>query len=533
MDQMKNLAFLRGIVQFWGNLTGTQRFITIVFIVSSIVVLSLISMLATKPQMAVLFSGLQSEDSGTVVTKLQEKKIPYQIDGNTIKVPEKNVAELRMALASEGLPKSGTVGFELFDKTSLGMTEFTQRLNYQRALQGELSRTINELDGVENSRVHIVIPDHSVFLENDKQPSASVVVKLRPGSTLNSEQVSGVVHLVSTAVEGLKPNSITIVDTNGNELSGPSDESGSGLDPRMGASQMALKRAHERQMERDIQSMLERVLGANKAVVRVNARINFDRVEQTSETYQPLRTNQGVLSSETRLRESYAGQDKNPAGVMQPTGTVPTPAAKGGYSREETTSKYEVSKNSQHVVKAPGQIERLTVAVMVDGDVDSAKKAAITNAVTMAAGIDMGRGDQIKVESMKFDDTVAKANDAEMQAISKRESYGNIGKIVGAVLLLLLVLFFAKGSFARIALPGQTGVIVHEISGGTAAASLPGLDMAAHGDKRTTVGVSAGGNGEGQAFGEHLDFSTAGQTLQAAPEEIAQVLRKWMSEDRS
>lgn len=516
MDQMRNMGLIQGLIKFWGNLTGTQRFITVVFISTSIVVLSLISVLATKPQMTVLFSGLQSEDAGAVIAKLQEKKIPYEIDGTTIKIPEKNIAETRMDLASQGLPKGGAVGFELFDKTSLGMTDFAQRLNYQRALQGELSRSIDELDGVQNSRIHIVIPEHSVFVQNDKQPTASVIVKLRPGASLNSEQVSGIVHLVSSAVEGLKPNAVTIVDTNGNELSGPTDDS-EGLDPRMGSSQMNLKRSHERQMEKDIQSMLERVLGQNKAVVRVNARINFDRVEQSSETYQPLKNNQGVLSSESQVHESYVGSDKNAAmkGQVAAAGTANAP--KGGYDRLETSNKYEISRNTQHTVKAPGQIERLSVAVMVDGDVDSAKKIAITNAVTMAAGIDLTRGDQIRVENMKFDDSAAKASDAEMKSLTSRDFYMNIGKMAGAILLVLGILLFARTVVSKVnmSIPSGGGIVVHELTTGPETGSLPAEAAQAYGRSPAA---------------SHVNMTTSNHPIQAEPEEVAQVLRKWLSE---
>jgi flagellar M-ring protein FliF len=251
-----------------------------VFGVTSTVLLIVVSMVATRPHMVVLFSGVKPEDAGAIVAKLQETKVPYEVDGTTIKVPEKSVYETRIQLASAGLPQSGTVGFEIFDKTSLmGMTEFSQRVSYQRAIQGELTRTINQIENIVDSKVIIAIPEESVYSQNDKKPTASVTVKLKPGNTLDSDKVAGIVHLVSSAVEGLEASRVTVVDMNGNMLSEATDDP-TGIDPRMSSTQLKLKREYERVVEQDIQSMLERVLGPSKAIVRANAKINFDRKEE-------------------------------------------------------------------------------------------------------------------------------------------------------------------------------------------------------------------------------------------------------------
>jgi len=535
MDEMKNLGVLQAVSKFWGNLTSTQRFVAVVFISTSVVALTFISILATKPKMSVLFSGLQPEDAGSIVAKLQEKKVAYEVDGSSILVPEKNVAETRMDLASQGLPKGGTVGFELFDKNSIGMTEFSQHLNYQRALQGELARSINEIEGVQDSRVHIVIPDHSVFLEDEKQASASIVVKLRGGTALNPEQVSGIVHLVSSAVEGLKTSNINVIDTNGNELSTPGAEA-DGLDPRMSSSQMQLKRTHEKQMEHEIQTMLERVLGPNKAIVRVNAKINFDREEQSSETYAPLKGNAGVLASEVQMHETYDGASSktpNKPATGATTADKAALAGKTGYDRLEMSNKYEISKKVDHLVKAPGQIERLTVAVMVDGDVDSATKASINNAVTMAAGIDMKRGDQIRVESMKFDNSAAKANDADMKAMASRDLYMSVGKMVGAGLLILIVLIFLKQMISKINLPltSSLGGVEAPMAFATMAAS----QLSAPPVGAPPIGVPLNGpgavkGGVATAPAPQPMSPAAAAAAQVAPEEVAQVLKRWISE---
>jgi len=519
MEQLRKLGPLQAVARFWSTLTGTQRFVTAIFIATSVVLLLAVCVVATRPRMAILFSGLQAEDAGAIVAKLQETKVPYQIEGSAVKVPESKVYETRMQLASQGLPENGNVGFELFDKSSLGMTEFAQRMNYVRALQGELSRSINQIDNVVQSRVHIALPEESVFSDEQKEPSASVVVKLRTGGKLNGDHVAGVVHLVSSAVEGLKPNRVTVVDTNGNMLSDASDDP-TGVDPRMTTSQLKLKRDYERVVEQDIQSMLERVLGANKAIVRASAKINFDRKETNSERFQPVETNKGVVLSEMRVEESYNGSGPGTVGgvvgvrgnIRPGARTVATgPTEKGGYQRVESNTKYDISKVTEHTITAPGQVEKMNVAVMVDGKVEPSRVASIQNAVATAAGIEPQRGDKVTVESVAFDDTAAKKEDKEMQAYASRSSYLSIGKSVAGVLLFFGFLFFLRGLLKgiKVQVPEPT---VQQVSAGQPTL-LNTYDAAPE--------PVPGGNGGSGA---------AANLGQPQAQEVAQALRKWMSE---
>ncbi len=511
----QKLGPLQAIAKYWGALNSTQRFVTAAFLSFSIVLLGIVSVIASKPRMEVLFSGLQPSDSGAIVSKLQENKVPYQIEGSAIKVPSKYVGEMRMQLASQGLPQGGTVGFEIFDKNSFGMTEFNQKVTYQRALQGELERTIGELDGVEQSRVHISIPEPSVFADKAKEPTASVVVKLRPGVQLGADQVGGVVHLVAAAVEGLKPGQVRILDTTGNLLSEPSDDA-TGLDPRLSASKMKLKHEVESQMQKDIESMLDRVLGPNKAVVRVSAKMNFDRRETDSETYSPAGPNTGVLVSEQKSEETYGNGTGSVGGTVGASamirGSAPTSAAqnKGNYLRSEITNKYEVSRTTEHVVKAPGEIEQLSVAVMVDGTVDAAKIGTVKNAVSAACGIglDPARKDNIIVESIKFDDTAAKSEEKAMASVASKAMYMQVGKTVGAILLLFLFLFFLKSILKQIniSVPMAQQPAIVQPYGGTQAAAIQANEVVMDGgSSRASLG-------------------------DVPPEDVAQVLRKWMSE---
>jgi flagellar M-ring protein FliF len=509
-------------------MTGTQRFVTVVFIFTSGVLLSIVSVVATRPKLSVLYSGLQSDDASSVVSKLQEKKIPYEIDGTAIKVPDQYIAETRMELAGQGIPRGGNVGFEIFDKTNIGMTEFAQKLNYQRGLQGELSRSINEVDGVMESRVHLALPEESIFSEKEREPSASVVVKLRAGSTLNTEQVAGVVHLVSSAVEGLKPGHVDVIDTSGNVLSEGDDEA-SGVDARMSSSEMAIKHSQEHQMEKDIQSMLEKVLGPNKAVVRVNARMNFDRKESNSEIYQPINaTKAGVLTDEVKVQENYAGgSGASPAAAPKPaaSGTTANSQSGNGYERLETNDKYEVSKTTRHIVESPGQVEKISVAVMVDGKVDASKLPAIKNAVTMAAGIDASRGDRITVESVEFDDSAAKKDDQEMQALASKTMYLSLAKTVGAGILLLVFMLMLKGMLSHIRISMPESVVVKEIPMGQIPSTHSAVGAAGV-NPALQYAAAAGAAGPGNASSQ-----SKVSVSEAKPEEVAQVLRKWMSEN--
>ena len=214
-----------------------------------------------------------------IVTKLKEKKIPYQLSdsGNSILVPSDKVSELRLELASSGLPQGGGVGFEIFDSKTLGVTEFVQQLNYQRALQGELSRTINGLDEIQHSRVHIVIPKKSLFAEDQLKPTASVILKLKSGRSLRPAQIDGIVHLVASSVEGLNPSDVMVVDNTGKVLSKIQDDAKLG---RLSNSQADYQRNFEKDLTGRVQSMLEKVVGEGKAVVRISADLDFRVVEQ-------------------------------------------------------------------------------------------------------------------------------------------------------------------------------------------------------------------------------------------------------------
>lgn len=530
MDQLVKLGPIQAIVKLWNAMTGTQRFMSVVFLSVSIVLLFVVSILAARPQMDVLYSGLSADDAGAIVSKLQEQGVPYEISGNgsVIKVPTNKVAEIKLAMAAQGLPESGSVGFELFDKNTFGMTEFSQRVQYQRALQGELARTVGQLETVSAARVHLTIPAPSVFENENNKPSASVIVKLRPGRQLATESVAGIVNLVASSVEGLKPENVTVVDTHGNVLSAGIRDA-TGLDPRLSASQLQLKTQYEDQMARNIQSMLEQIIGPSKAVVRVDARMNFDRRETTSEEYAPMSQGKGILLSEEEETESYGEGVGKVGGVVGIAGNLRSsvsnsPGEGSGYVRRRVNNKYEISKVTEHIIKTPGTIEQLSVAVLVDDKISPSKLLPIRSAVEAAVGADTSRGDRVIVERVSFDDSLAKTMEKEMKTAAAKETYFSVAKTVGALLLLVGFFFLLRRTLGQISISIPTTSI--SSAGGSAGTSTdahsPTLQEQTSTEQSTQSSVAS-----------TVDTTNVTPLLQGVgqktPEEVAEVIKTWIS----
>ncbi len=325
---------------------------------------------AGKPEFGYLATNLSSNDAGVILSKLKEKKIRYQIspNGNAILVPEEMLHELKMELAAMGLPQGAGVGFEIFDNTKLGVTEFAQNINYQRAMQGEICRTINSFDEVVSSRVHIVMPSKSLFMEKEEPATASVVVKLRHGVWLSNAQIKGIVNLVSSSVSGLHPENVVIIDNTGKILT-ESNERATAI--KTSSNQIELQRKVEKNLENRVKTMLDTALGIGKSIVRVSCDVAFIRQEKTEEFYLPenqvVRSEQ--ISSAFTLDSSIV-----PSGIPGLESNV-TPAKMSGNKSEENvkskkqdkTINYEIGKTVKHTIEPVGTIKRLSVAVIIDG----------------------------------------------------------------------------------------------------------------------------------------------------------------------
>ena len=285
------------------NLSPGRKISLVVLTVATLLGFAAMMFWAGRPDYQVLYSDLTMEDSAAIFQRLKESKIPYQLsaDGKTILIPRENVYEMRLELAAQGLPEQGSAGFELFDDTKLGMTEFLQNVNYQRALQGELARTIGRFDEVESARVHLVMASRSLFVEEQEPATASVILKMRSGKWLGKEQIQGIVHLVSSSISGLRPENVTIVDGNGKMLAGFPDKSGMA---GVTSDQLAFQEKVEKNLETRVKTMLEKALGPERAIVRVSADIDFQQHEQTEERYFP---DNRVIRSEKRLNENASG----------------------------------------------------------------------------------------------------------------------------------------------------------------------------------------------------------------------------------
>lgn len=430
-------AFFEQVRGFWQRLTVAQRAVLSSAVVLSILALVIGLVLATRPVYSSLFANLSAEDGPAIIKKLEELRIPYQVspDGTNILVPKEKVHETRLRLASDGLPMGG-VGYEIFDKATYTLTDFQQKIQFKRALQGELERTVGQLAEIEQARVHLVIPEPELYEEKEKDPTASVVVKLKAGERLSPAQIKGIVHLVAHSVEGLKTDNVEIIDMHGNVLS-------DSLEKPFAPTKLEAQKEYERHLKRSIESMLERVLGPDKAVARVTAYLDFSKKESDSEIYSPVVGKEGIPRSEQSIEEKFKGTGVAPGGVPGVTSNIPgyPGATQGEYQRRELTTNYEISKVKSHVLQAPGDVLRLSVAIIVDtGRTQLTQRRIndIENVAAAAVGLDkVTRGDQIEVIGMAFSTEVDDKEAAE-RARALRVLYMKI-----AMLLLLgtLILF--------------------------------------------------------------------------------------------
>lgn len=457
MNELQNRANY-----MWTQLAPWQRIAGIATVVSAIGLVFLMGLWMREPAMGVLYRGLNEQDAAAVVGELEAQGIIYRLaeNGRTIEVNAEEVASTRLKLASKNLPTGGN-GYELFDKDALsgiGMTDFMQRMNFQRALEGEIARSIASIDGVELARVHIAIPEETLFSEQQKEPTASVILKLRTGTRLSPTQVEAMRFLLANSVEGMKAANISVVDMAGNLYEVP--ETASDGSPVATSSQIETEQLLESKTQRDLQMMLDSTLGAESTVVRVNVELNWDREESVSEEYAPAGQVGSVVRSNQQSEENWTGApaagvggvpgvDAN-APVDTPTyPTVGDDANSGEYNRRTSTTNYEVSKRVTNSVKQPGSIERMTVAVLMNDALPAEQVEIVKNLVAAAVGINPERGDLIQVERIPFNETHQAEATAAIAQMQQQDMYIRIGTIAAILLGLGMVLFFVRRSFSE------------------------------------------------------------------------------------
>lgn len=369
-----------------------------------------------------LYRGLDTTEAGEAVQKLRETGIEFRLadDGRTILVPSAKLDETRLALAREGLPKSGRMGFELFDKQSFGTTDFAEQVNYRRALEGELERTIGSIAEVERARVHLTFGKDSVFTEARQSAKASVLLNLRHSATLSANNVAAIAHLVANAVEGLAPNQITIVASNGELLNRPRSDGSLGSMPD---GQLEYRVALERDLQNKLSQTLDPVLGFGNYRAGVSMDVDFSGVQESEETWDP---DKSVIVQSQRTEESnttpFAGGGVPGTQTNLPDGAQRPANATAGTTRKIESNTYQTSRKVRHVDQQRGFVKRITVAVLLDQEAKwegqgaqknlvltppaPAKIEVIKNLVTNVAGLNTERGDQITVESLPFESTL-------------------------------------------------------------------------------------------------------------------------------
>ena len=439
------------LIQGFQSLTPQRKFVVLFLVVSAFVGIALFAFVANRPDFGILYANLEASDAAQIVAKLDDQRVPYRLQagGRVIEVPRDKIYPLRLSLAGEGLSLGGGVGFELFDKDSWNMSRFAQEVNYRRALEGELARTIMSVHEVERARIHLVLPERSPFFGTEEpRPKASVVLHLRGSGRMQPAQVKGIVHLVSGSIEGLRPEDVSIIDTEGNLLTGanlPDD----GI-TAVSSYQMEYKRELEDNLEQRLTRMLEKLVGAGNAIVRVSADVDFRKVEKQEELYDPESV---VVRSEQKRSEKVGGSvpatvpglRANQPGGEGAVGTIPGQPSE----KREQVLNYEINRVVKRMVESPGALQRLSVAVLVH-EKEGTEESALPRLISLvkgAVGFDETRGDRVEVVLTPFDKSLQEGP-GEIAAPGVLEVFERVfpsvlkygGLILGVLLLIFAVL---------------------------------------------------------------------------------------------
>jgi flagellar M-ring protein FliF len=534
---------VQGLIEFVKTL-GPTRLVAMAAVTAALIgFFALLIMRVTAPMMVPLFTELTIEDSSAIIKDLERQAIPYEIksDGATILVPKDRVARLRMTFAEGGLPKGGGVGYEIFDKSdTLGSTSFVQNINRLRALEGELARTIRSLDRVMVARVHLVMPDRPLFSRDQAEPSASIVLKVR--GQLEAQQVRAIQHLVASAVTGLKPTRVSIVDDSGRLLA-----NGAAEDAGVGAAADERKVGFERRLRDQVEAIVSSVVGPGRARVQLSADFDFNRVTETSEKFDP----EGRVLRSTQSKEESSGA-ADPSGQVSVANELPGGQANAGSSRENSKktdeiTNYEVSRTTRTEVVEGGRVSRISVAVLVDGTYATADNGDVTYQerpkeeldriaalVRSAIGFDQRRGDLVEVVNLRFADAPALAvNDGggllAMLQFTKDDIMRAVEFLVMGVLGLVVVLVVVRPLVRRIIEPDLSAAanlvqaIANRTTTGTGAEPAPVAVTQSETGKMLEIAKISG----------KLQAETVKQVGELAdnhPNETAAIIRDWLSE---
>jgi flagellar M-ring protein FliF len=546
---------VQGLVDFLKGL-GVVRIAAMVVVTAALVgFFAFLIMRVTAPAMTTLFTDLAMEDSASVVKELERQVIPYELknDGATVLVPKDRVARLRMKLAESGVPKGGGIGYEIFDKSdALGSTSFLQNVNHLRALEGELSRTIRSIDRVQTARVHLVLPERPLFARDRNEPSASIVLRLR--GTLEAQQVRAIRHLVASAVNGLKPQRISIVDEGGRLLA-----DGAVTDPTgsLGITADERQAGFERRMREQVEAIVSSVVGPGRARVQLTADFDHNRVTQTSDRFDP--DSRVVRSSQTR-EELIAGAEREgqvtvgnelPGANQRANETTTTPRDQNRKSEEIVN--YEISRMTKTEVTEGGRVNRISVAVLVDGiysrnerneliyqprskeDIDR-----IATLVRTAIGFDQKRGDQVEVVNLRFAEAAVPAA-PEAASVSgymhfTKDDIMHAVELLVMVLLGITVLLFIVRPMLKRLFPAQkqsealraSALAEGDVQAAIAAGATAEEITAAQAVTNQTAKMIDIAQVQGQVHAQSVQ--KVGELAERNPYETVSIIRQWLAD---
>ena len=471
------------VKEIWNRLPLTGRIATIGAAVATLALIAAVVYYGSQPEYGVLFADLKPADAQTIVEKLKAANVPYAIsnNGTTVQVPADKISELRLQMASAGILSGGHVGFDLFDKTSFGATDFAQQVNYRRAIEGELAKTLEGMDEVEQARVHLTPKRESVYTEKEEGAKASVMLRVKQGKELSSERTDAIVSLIASAVEGLDPSGISVMDTRGRLLTAAGRNGGTFSDAGAFHAQLEAKQKFEAETAGRIISLLEPITGEGHVRADVSADVDFSKIEQTEEKYDP---NSKVVRTQESTQETRNSNVKNPAAVVgaranDPTAAAPAPtpapnpgaaaapAVSAGDTRSSQSVTNEIDRTVKKTVGGTGRVNRMTVSVLVDHKTVEGVATArtpeeikqIQELVQAAVGTDNARGDVVVVQTMLFDKPQLDAGtgggaswlDRNKQLVASAVKYGTL--IAIALLLLLFVVRPARRALLKAAAP--------------------------------------------------------------------------------
>jgi len=409
-----------------------------------------------SPKYTLLYSELSQSDAAAISSYLEKNKIKFKIspEGDSIMVSGASIPKLRLEMANKGLPKGDGVGFEIFDKSNINISDFNQKINYTRALEGELARTISSLESIKSAKVHLVLPKKSIFKDEDEEAKASVIITTHYGEQLNDSQINGIQHLVASAIQGLKPSGVQITDQDGRSLVKSTDAES--LLNEKSTNNEKRQKEFEKKLESDLMEMLSPILGKGNVLVNVSTEMNFDEAEVNIELYNPKtedgKTAKPVIRSEKVIQEKYRNERPKNFGTVGTQTNMPGFITKNetsssgsspydthrDYIKEDSTKNYEVSKSVERIRRAVGMVKKISVAVVVNKDLDASERSTLRQTVQVAAGLNMDRGDQVIVTGIKFSST-AYQNLSDQEINKEAQDFDRQAKLKKYLSLALLI----------------------------------------------------------------------------------------------